>query len=98
MDNNASPELDTLPDFDTLKDLFEHSPEKVELILRTNIEKIFANASEKNLRRLQGLQFQIDAQRRLSKNPIDACIRISRMMNDSFIELNTVLNDFVEKQ
>ena len=35
---------DTLPEFNELKDLVEHSPEEVERILRANIEKIFENA------------------------------------------------------
>lgn len=88
----------TLPDFETLKYLHEHSPEEVELILRANIAQIFENAPEKHLRRLKGLQFQIDAQRKLSKNPMDSCVKISRMMHDSFIELNTALNNFSKRQ
>ena len=88
----------TLPDFDTLKYLNEHSPEKVECILRANIAQIFENASGKNLRRLKGLQFQIDAQRQLSKNPMDSCLRVSRMMHDSFLELNAALRTFRERK
>ena len=88
----------TLPDFDTLRYLAEHSPEEVERILRANIAQIFENAPAKHLRRLKGLQFQIDAQRQLSKNPMDSCVQISRMMHDSFIELNTVLNNFSKRQ
>ena len=87
---------DTLPEFDKLKDLVEHSPEEVERILRANIEKIFENASEDQVRRLKGLQFKIDAQRQLAKNPVDSCLRVSRMMHDSFSELNTALNNFSE--
>ena len=84
----------TLPDFDTLRYLNEHSPEKVERILRANIELIFENAPKEQLRRLKGLQFQIDAQRQLAKNPMDSCVRLSRMMHDSFLELNAALNNF----
>ena len=87
---------DLLPDFDTLKDLAEHSPEKLEQILRANIAEIYANAPEKHIRRLRGLQFQIDAQRKLSKSPMESCVRISRMMHDSFSELNTALKQFSE--
>lgn len=85
---------DLLPDFDTLKELAEHSPEKLEQILRDNIAEVFANAPEKHIRRLRGLQFQIDAQRKLSKTPMESCVRISRMMHDSFNELNTSLKQF----
>ncbi|MNC67473.1 hypothetical protein D3C75_1179740 [compost metagenome] len=34
-------------------------------------------------RRLRGLQFRIDCQRRLAKNNLDSCIRIANMMHDS---------------
>ena len=89
---------DLLPDHETLRDLAENSPEKLEHILRVNIAAILDKASESQRRRLQGLQFQIDAQRKLAKNPVDACVRISRMMHDSFIKLNTALNNFNKRK
>ena len=85
-------ENNTLPDFDTLKDLVEDSPEEVERILRANIEQIVENAPASQVRRLKGLQFQMDVQRQLAKNPIDSCLRLSRMMHESFLELNDKLN------
>jgi len=37
-----------------------------------------------NKRLLNGLQFRINMERRRAKNPLDACIRISQMMNEQF--------------
>ena len=37
-----------------------------------------------NKRQLSGLQFRINMERRRAKNPLDACIRISKMMNEQF--------------
>lgn len=89
---------DLLPDHETLCELAENSPDKLELILRANIAALIEEASGSQRRRLQGLQFQIDVQRKLAKNPIDSCVRISRMMHDSFIELNTALINFSKNQ
>ncbi|PKH87638.1 DUF3135 domain-containing protein [Colwellia sp. Bg11-28] len=87
-----------LPDHKTLRELAENSPDKLELILRENIAAIIDKTSGSHRRRLQGLQFQIDVQRKLAKNPVDSCIRISRMMQDSFIELNRALNNLTKNQ
>jgi len=87
-----------LPDHKTLRELAENSPEQLEFILRANIAALIETTSGNHRRRLQGLQFQIDVQRQLAKNPMDSCIRISKMMHDSFIELNRVLTSFKEGQ
>ena len=87
-----------LPDHETLSELAVNSPDKLECILRENIAELIDQTSGSHRRRLQGLQFQIDIQRKLAKNPVDSCIRISRMMHDSFIELNKALANFTKNQ
>ncbi len=87
-----------LPDHKTLRELAENSPDKLELILRANIAILIEKTSGRQRRRLQGLQFQIDVQRKLAKNSVDSCVRISRMMHDSFIELNRALTNFTKNQ
>jgi hypothetical protein len=87
-----------LPDHKTLRELAENSPDKLELILRENVAEIIEKSSGSRRRRLQGLQFQIDVQRRLAKNPLDACIRISRMMHEAFLELNNALKPFTKNK
>lgn len=49
------------------------------------IEEIIASAPEKNRERLRCLQWRIDQERRLSKSPMGACIRISRMMWETLV-------------
>ena len=87
-----------LPSHETLSELAANSPDKLEFILRENIAALIEQASGSQRRRLQGLQFQIDVQRKLAKNPVDSCIRISRMMHDSFIELDKALANFTKNQ
>lgn len=84
------------PSFDELKQLAEHSPEKLEQLRSDEIERVIARAPETMKRRLRGLQFQIDCQRRLHKNPLASCIAISRMMRDSLQQLNAALQGDME--
>ena len=73
-----------LPDFDTLKELAASEPSRLDAILEQQIEQLMARANPDQQRRLRGLQFKIDGQRRLAKNNLDSCIRIANMMRDSF--------------
>ncbi len=82
-----------LPDFDTLKQLAENNPRALEELRQQFVNDLIDNAPADLQRRLRGLQFQIDAQRRIHKTPMAACIKISQMMYDSFSELRYLLND-----
>ena len=82
-----------LPDFDTLKAMAEQNPQALEDLRQQFVNDLIANAPPAVQRRLRGLQFQIDAQRRIHKNPLAACIKLSEMMYESFSELRYVLND-----
>ncbi|WP_042012783.1 DUF3135 domain-containing protein [Aeromonas fluvialis] len=73
-----------LPDFDTLKELAAKEPSMLDVILQQQIDQLMAQASPDLQRRLLGLQFKIDGQRRLAKNNLDSCIRIANMMRESF--------------
>lgn len=83
-----------LPDFDTLATLAEQDPEGFEELRQQHIEALIASAPATTRQRLRGLQFQIDAQRRLHSNPLAACIKISQMMHDSFHQLRQLLGAF----
>jgi len=83
----------TLPEFDTLVALARKDPARLEALRVQLCEELIASAPEATQRRLRGLQFQIDAQRRLTKTPLQACQKISEMMHDSFAELRATLND-----
>lgn len=80
-----------LPDFDELLKLAKEDPQALESLRKTLVDQVIERAPEKHQRRLRGLQFQVDAERQKAKNPTDACIRISRMMHDSFSNLRSTL-------
>lgn len=86
----------TLPAFDELKQLAATAPDELEMLRQRLVEEIICCAPEECQRRLRGLQFQIDMERRLAKNPLDACIRLSRMMHESFEQMRSTLGDLIE--
>jgi len=82
-----------LPEFDTLKEMAENNPEQLEQLRIELCDRLIQEAPEKYRRKLRGLQFRIDMERRRAKNPMAACIAISGMMHDSFDRLRQSLND-----
>jgi len=84
-----------LPDFDTLMQLAKDDPEALERLRQNSIAELLDSAPSHMRRRLEGLQFQIDAKRKIAKTPMQACITISRMMHESFEELRLALNSAV---
>ncbi|XEI32008.1 DUF3135 domain-containing protein [Aeromonas veronii] len=86
-----------LPDFDTLKELAAREPSRLDAILEQQVDLLIARASPDQQRRLRGLQFKIDGQRRLAKNNLDSCIRIANMMWESFYVMRSEMIQFREK-
>lgn len=82
-----------MPDFDTLKRWAATEPELLDALLHQQLEELIAQASPERQRRLRGLQFRIDCQRRLAKNPLDSCIRIVNMMHDAFYSMRSKINE-----
>lgn len=80
-----------LPDFDQLLELAKNKPEELETLRAKLVGSLIAKASGDTQARLRGLQFQIDAQRKIHKSPLGACIKISSMMKNSFHDLITQL-------
>lgn len=80
------------PTTDELIKLAKQDPEALEALRQREINALIDSAPAEMQRRLRGLQFQIDAKRKLSKTPMAACMAISKMMFDSVYELNDVLN------
>ena len=76
-----------LPDFDTLKHWALAEPERLDALLHQQIEALIAQVGPDQQRRLRGLQFRIDCQRRLARNNLDSCIRIANMMHDSLYDM-----------
>jgi len=67
--------------FDEWKALAETNPEAFEFIRQRMIESLIAEAEDSE--RLKCLQWRIDAERKRSKTPMSACVRLSSMMLDS---------------
>jgi len=76
-----------LPSFERLREMALNDPESLERLRKEYVDSAIKAAPVEYRSRLEGLQFQIDGQRRLSKNPMAACINISKMMHESLHQL-----------
>lgn len=82
------------PTFDELKDLAQHDPEGFEKLRTQLIEDCIQQSSARNQRRLKGLQFVIEARRRVADNPLKSLLDIQAMMHESFLSLQQALRDY----
>jgi len=83
--------MKNLPSFDELKEMAQNRPDELEKLRIMLCEQIIQGAPEAQRRKLRGLQFRIDMERRRAKNPLAACIAISDMMHKSFDELRSAI-------
>ncbi len=83
-----------LPDFDRLVELASTDPDGLENLRHSLIEDFIERAPQSQRRRLKGLQFVIDMERRRAKNPVQSCIRMSQLMYDRVNDLRDTLSDF----
>lgn len=81
-----------LPSFDEMKIMAQEQPEALEDLRQLLTEELIQNAPQRGRRRLRGLAFVIDAERRKARNPLQACIKLSQMMLDSAVELQASLD------
>ncbi|HVL02402.1 MAG TPA: DUF3135 domain-containing protein [Dongiaceae bacterium] len=82
-----------LPEFDQLREMAQKDPEGLERLRMQLCDQLIQSAPEAYRRKLRGLQFRVDMERRRAKTPMAACIAISGMMHDSFDRLRQVLNE-----
>mgnify|MGYP002778903851 CR=1 FL=1 len=78
-------------DFETWSRLARENPEEFERRRREAIEEVINRAPVEDQARLRGLQFRIDMERQRSKSPLGACVRINKMMWESFGEMRQAL-------
>lgn len=71
-------------DFDAAMELARTNPEAFEQYRQDVIEALIARAPERNRQHLRCLQWRIDQVRARSSNPIAACVKLYRMMWESF--------------
>ena len=78
-----------LPAFEVLVDMARNDPEGLETLRRSLTNAVIATASNETARRrLEGLQFRVDLERRRATTPLAATIRISEMMCRSLQDLH----------
>ena len=82
-----------IPEFDELVALAKQHPEQYEALRLELCEQLIASAPVYMRQRLQGLQFQIDMERKKSGSSMSACIRLSQLMNESLLKLNAALSN-----
>lgn len=71
--------------FDEWASLAQTDPAAFEQRRSWLIEDFIQNSPDHLQRRLRGLQFRVDMERRRSRTPLGACVRISRMMWEAFL-------------
>ncbi|MEM7077892.1 MAG: DUF3135 domain-containing protein [Pseudomonadota bacterium] len=78
-----------LPDFDVLVDMARNRPEELEELRAELTSSIIDDAANETIRRrLEGLQFRVDLERRRAGSALAATIRISEMMAHSLADLH----------
>jgi hypothetical protein len=70
-------------DFDQWMKLAKEDPETFEKQRLDIIQTVINEAPAQMHQRLNGLQWRIDGEIKLAKNPMDACLKIYQMMMDS---------------
>ena len=80
-----------LPDFDALKMLAVTDPDQLDSLQRNMNDQLIDSAPDSIRDRLRGILFQIDMQRRLSKDSMQLCEKISEIMHDSVRDLRDAL-------
>ena len=87
-DRDPLPEVD---DFAFWSELARRDPERFEALRGRVILDFLASVPPERRRRLEGLQWRIDAERRRAGTPLAACIRLSGMMWESCAVLQDAL-------
>ena len=82
----------SLPEFDTLLDMARNDPAALEDLRKKLTEDVLADArDEAQRKRLEGLVFKVNMERRRSSSPMGATIRLSEMMCQSLADLQLAI-------
>lgn len=82
-----------LPSFESLVEIARDNPEQLDELRRAYTQANI-NSAPKHLRqRLRGLQFTIDSTLQSAKNPVARCVKLSRLLHESFDQLHWVLTE-----
>ena len=83
----------TLPDFDTLRFMAKNDPEELESLRIALCNKVIDEAPDHAKPRLHGLMFQINSRRSLAASEMEACEKLSSMMQESLQHMQSMLKD-----
>jgi hypothetical protein len=83
-------------EYELLSRLARDDPSAFEALRSEMISDFIEHKPERYRRRLRGLQFRVDAIRRLTHNPLAALIKIQALMWDSFLKMDQELQKFVQ--
>ncbi len=75
-------------DFDYWMELAKTNPDEFEKQRQYQISALLEQAPEQSQARLKGLQWRIDQEIKMAKNPMDSCLKIHDMMIDSVFGSN----------
>ena len=79
--------------FEELQKMAQDDPDRLEQLRIQWCENLIHEAPRHYRRKLRGLQFRIDMERRKARSPMAACISLSSMMHNSFDRLRDALNE-----
>jgi hypothetical protein len=84
----------TLPAFEVLAELGRRDPDALQALGRLLTDDVIKHAPRPaSRRRLEGLKFRIEMERRRAPDALSACVRLSMLMHESLSELHSVLNE-----
>jgi len=83
-----------LPSFDDMVEMAKNDPDAFEAMRIEAIESTINSAPNASQRRLRGLQFQMDADRKLASSDFDSMIRSNQRLMQSYVELRRVMDSW----
>lgn len=87
----------TLPCHEELSRLACNDPQAFEALRDELVANCIQSAPERLQQRLYGIQFRVDAIRRLSRSPLGALVKIQALMWRSFLDLDHELKTFSKR-
>lgn len=86
--NLARPQPLELPSHEVLAQLAHDDPQAFENLRRELVDSFIDSAPAKYQPRLNGIQFRVDCERRLSRSALGSTVRVYKLMWESFLCLN----------
>ncbi|MDH5723756.1 MAG: DUF3135 domain-containing protein [Alphaproteobacteria bacterium] len=84
--------------FEELVRLHKEDPEKLEQLQQRLVRELIESVPERSQKRLEGLQFEIDAKRQMAKDPMHSFKLLSEMFwEKGFCRLKDALNGKLEQ-